>query len=407
MLRTNNVRLLDDTACAPDLRPTQRRRGGTGTRAPHSSTRAPHLIVRRSACETMFVCPNETRLRFFSPVQAHMAESAQFVSGATNTPSQSAMKPSYGTAHQEEQGKMSRAGWLPQAASCFASTGNSQGVVGPPATQTGTSVPDVGRQTMEPKAALEQRGFNPLTPYAKEAWADSLSACGLGGRYPSLVQSLADGFDVGIPRIRTTYSPPNHSSVHLLPDVYNSIVDSEFKAGRYIRPFTQKQVESAIGPFQTSPLSLVPKTSKPGVYWAVHNFSHPYNPSNDTTSINSQINGNNFPCTWGTFSTVALLISCLPPRSQASICDVADAYRTIPIIPAQWPGLIVCLQADDQFAINTCNNFSLTSAGGVYGALADAGADIFRGEGMGPLTKWVDDHIFFRVPRTHLPGYNV
>ena len=391
MLRTNNVRPPGDTARAPGLRPVQSRRGGTGARAPRSSARAPHLIARRGVRETIFVRPNETRLRFFSPAQAHVAESARFVSGATNTPSQNATTPSYGTVHQEERGKTSRASWLQQAASRFVSTGSSQGVVGPPATQTGTSAPDVGRRTMGPKAALERRGFNPLTPYAREAWADLLSACGLGERYPSLVQSLAEGFDVGIPRIRITYSPPNHPSVHLLPDVYNSIVDSEFKAGRYIGPFTREQVESAIGPFQTSPLSLVPKTSKPGIYRAVHNFSHPYNPSNDATSINSHIDGDKFPCTWGTFSTVALLISRLPPGSQASIRDVADAYRTIPIIPAQWPGLVVRLQADNQFAINTCNNFGLTSAGGVYGALADAGADIFRGKGLGPLAKWVDD----------------
>jgi hypothetical protein len=38
--------------------------------------------------------------------------------------------------------------------------------------------------------------------------------------------------------------------------------------------------------------------------------------------------------------------------------------------------------------------------------VADAGEDIFRGNGIGPLAKWVDDHIFFRVPREHLPGYS-
>ena len=25
---------------------------------------------------------------------------------------------------------------------------------------------------------------------------------------------------------------------------------------------------------------------------------------------------------------------------------------------------------------------------------------------MGPLAKWVDDHIFFRIPRVHLSEYN-
>ena len=78
--------------------------------------------------------------------------------------------------------------------------------------------------------------------------------------------------------------------------------------------------------------------------------------------------------------------------------NVAEAYHTIPITPEQWPGLVVKLLGDDQFAINICNNFGLTSAGGIYGHLGDAMLDIFRTHGIGPASKWVDDHIFFQVP---------
>lgn len=108
----------------------------------------------------------------------------------------------------------------------------------------------------------------------------------------------------------------------------------------------------------------------------------------------------------GTFSTVFLLIARLPPGSQASVRDVTEAYRTIPATSSQWPGLVIRLQAENQFAVNVCNNFGLTSAGGVYSMVADAGADIFWSSGIGPLAKWVDDHVFFRVPRMQLPGYN-
>ena len=94
------------------------------------------------------------------------------------------------------------------------------------------------------------------------------------------------------------------------------------------------------------------------------------------------------------------IIYNLPTGSQAAIHDVAEAYRTIPITPEQWPGLVVKLLGDDQFAINTCNNFGLTSAGGIYGQLSDATLDIFCAQGIGPTSKWVDDHIFFRIPGT-------
>ena len=287
-----------------------------------------------------------------------------------------------------------------------ASTGRFQGVAALSATQTITGARVAGDPITGLKDALEHRKRNPLTPYHKEAWAEQLCSMGLGERYPRLIQSLSEGFDLGIPSITSTYTPANHASLRSLADVCSKIIDSEFTAGRYIGPFTRSQLELALGPFQSSPLSLVPKTSSPDAYRAVHNFSHPHNPSPDTTSINSHINSDDFPCTWGTFTTVALLIARLPPGSQASIRDVAEAYRTIPVQPAQWPGLVIRLQAEDQFAVNVCNNFGLMSAGGAYGMLADAGADLFRGHGMGPLAKWVDDHIFFRVPRTHLRSYN-
>ena len=317
------------------------------------------------------------------------------------------MGSSYGTAHQALPGKTTREGWSLRTATPYASTGKSPGDAALPATPSGTSAQDAGKLAMEPRRALERRRREALSPYNGEAWASELKCHNLHEKYPSLVSGLASGFDLGIPRITHTYTPPNHRSINLLADVYNSIVDNEFAMGRYLGPFTRAQVEAALGPFQTSPLSLVPKASKPGKYRAVHNFSHPHCPTPNAVSINSCIDSDNYPCTWGTFATVALLISRLPPGSQASVRDVAEAYRTIPVTPSQWPGLVIRLQAEDQFAVNICNNFGLSSVGGVYGMLADAGADIFRSNGIGPLAKWVDDHIFFRIPRPSLPRYNM
>ena len=302
--------------------------------------------------------------------------------------------------------RTSKGVWSRQTDLRFASTGRSQRDAGLPVTSIGTYAQAAEGAIMGLKRAIEWRRREPLTPYNRIAWAKQLSSFDLQKKYPHLIQGLTEGFDLGIPPIQCTYAPPNHSSINSLLDVYSSIVDNEFSAGRYIGPFSRAELESVLGSFQTSPLSLVPKTSKPGKYRAVHNFSSPHQPSSNATSINAQINSDDFPCTWGTFATVALIIARLPPGSQASVRDVAEAYRTIPAKPAQWPGLVICLQTDDQFTINICNNFGLTSAGGAYGMVADAGADIFRGQGMGLLAKWVDDHIFFRIPRVHLADYN-
>jgi hypothetical protein len=70
---------------------------------------------------------------------------------------------------------------------------------------------------------------------------------------------------------------------------------------------------------------------------------------------------------------------------------------------ALWSG---CFNPDS-FGIDTAGCFGLASASGVYGQVADAGSDIFRMSGIGPLSKWVDDHIFFRIPCQHLENYNL
>ena len=382
------------------------RQGSVAARVPLSMSRYRHQTVSRNAPRMDPNASNGTSWSFFHPAQAHVAEPARSALVATNTPSRSATAPSSGMDLLAQPGRMSRAGWSQPTAVPSVSTGRCHEAALPQTTPIDTDAQGVGKLGTELKHVLGQRGRNPLTPYCWKAWEAELSRHGLEGRYPKLVQGLRAGFDLGIPRIHHSHTLPNHRSISTLNSVYKSIIENEFTAGRYIGPFTRAQLEATLGPIQTSPLSLVPKTSKPGKYRAVHDFSHPHNPLPAVSSINSNINSDEFPCTWGTFSTVFLLAARLPPGSQAAVRDVAEAYRTIPAAPSQWPGLVIHLQAEDRFAVNVCNNFGLASAGGVYGMVADAGTDIFRSCGIGPVSKWVDDHIFFRVPRVHLSEYN-
>jgi len=291
-------------------------------------------------------------------------------------------------------------------ASYYATIGTAEGDARHPVTINATNAPDAETRIMELKAVLELRRSQALTPYNADAWDALLRKHNLLNKYPNLANSLRWGFDAGIRQIYQTATPFNGPSLHIYSTAYQQIVEKEFECGRYIGPCSRTEVESLIGPFQSSPLSLVPKPGKPGKFRAVHNFSHPHLPSTQLSSINYTIDSNMYPCTWGTFATICYTIHNLPPGSQASIRDVAEAYRTIPITPNQWPGLVVKLHDDDSFAINTNNNFGLTSAGGIYGELGDAAADIFRAHGIGPLSKWVDDHIFFRIRCEYLSSYN-
>jgi hypothetical protein len=242
------------------------------------------------------------------------------------------------------------------------------------------------------------------TPYRVEGWSTLLESHNLIDKYRHIPICLQYGFNVGVKYVAHTFTPPNDKSISSHQTIFQQAVKHEFDMGRYEGPFSQQEVESLLGPFQSSPLSIIPKPQKPGKYRIIQNFSSPYNNST-VRAINTDIISSDFPCTWGTFETCCATIIHLPPGSQAAVRDVAEAYRTIPIKQTQWPGTVIRI-SQTEFAIDKCLAFGCSSSAGVYGNLADASADIFRAEGIGPISKWVDDFVFFRIPKSHVPAYN-
>ena len=138
----------------------------------------------------------------------------------------------------------------------------------------------------------------------------------------------------------------------------------------------------------------------------IQNLSYPYDSlRHRVSSINSAMDASEFPCTWGTFFAVSLLCAMLPPGSQAAVRDISEAFRSIPLHDSQWPGVVV-RTGEDCFDVDVCAMFGGRTCVGVYGTVADAAADIMRAHGLGPLIKWVDDHLFYRILRIHLVEFN-
>lgn len=270
-----------------------------------------------------------------------------------------------------------------------------------------TSAPAVGPLNTALSAVLLQRAALALTPLKAGMWCRLLSESGLLSRYPTLPSSILHGFDISVRPLSCTFAPPNGPSVEEFANAFTLITAAELDTGRWLGPFSRCAIQDAIGPFQTSPISIIPK-SKPGASRIIQNLSYPHNaiPPN-ISSINSSIDSSTFPCTWGTFFSFALMVSSLPPNSEGGCRDIKEAFRTIPLHPSQWPGVVVRLNNDDSFAINTSVVFGVRSGPGAYGSVADAAADLMRWRGLGPLSKWVDDHAFLRILKIYLEEYNV
>ena len=254
---------------------------------------------------------------------------------------------------------------------------------------------------------LELRKQQPQTPYNLTEWQREFSLLNLHARFPKILSGLAYGFTINFPPILRTQCPPNNVSISSFDSDFRTIVCKEITKGRYIGPFPLSLIEQVLGPYQSSPLSIIPKQGRPGKFRVIQNFSFPANPSPPfpNPAINHYISAEDFPTTWGKFSTIYSLITHLPPGSEAATRDVAEAYRTIPLHPSQWPASVVRI-SDSLGCIDTNLAFGSTPAAGVYGHISDACCEIFRHNGIGPVDKWVDDHIFFRIRTEYLEEYN-
>jgi hypothetical protein len=131
-------------------------------------------------------------------------------------------------------------------------------------------------RTWRPKSVLERRTLKALTPYNAEAWGRSLRQHGLLQRFGHIPLAMITGFDAGIPKITTTFSPPNSPTIITFQHSFNDIIKKEFDEGRYLGPWSLNELTELIGQFQSSPLSLVDKPGKPGKHRLVQNLSYPH-----------------------------------------------------------------------------------------------------------------------------------
>ena len=134
---------------------------------------------------------------------------------------------------------------------------------------TSTSVPDAASLLTERKNAVACRRLRPLNPLVADCWQEELDMLNLLCKYDKIPVFIREGALAGIPQIAQTFTPLNKDSTESLAHIFFDIIQSEFGKGRYLGPFSREELEREIGPFQSSPLSLIPKSRKPGKYCLV------------------------------------------------------------------------------------------------------------------------------------------
>jgi len=157
---------------------------------------------------------------------------------------------------------------------------------------------------------LAHRALVAKTPYKADEWQRELQQTGLFTKYPTVVEGLRTRFSFNYLPITSTQAPPNRDSVVEFAVPFQQAIQMELDKGRYLGPFSHMNLELLLGPFQSSPFSIIPKPDRPGKYCLLQNLSFPHTPSSTfpSPSINSLVNSDDFPSTWGTFNTICLLV---------------------------------------------------------------------------------------------------
>ena len=257
-----------------------------------------------------------------------------------------------------------------------------------------TSVPCAAHLPTMPNSATSSPNLLIInTPFFPDEWDKMLNKLTPFNKFSDVPIGMRFGFDMGVNLPPTsTYTPPNHNSALLYPNHVMSHIHNELSLRRYSGPFSRSRLELLISPFQSSPLGTVPKSLDSTECRIIQDLSFP---RNDPTrsSVNVQIDIENFRCDWGTFNDVRSIVIDAPAGSEA---DVDSAFRCCPILPSQQSSFIV--HWNNLYYIDHNAPFGATSSGGIFGRIADAKSAILTSKGLGPAKNWVDDFVFFRFP---------
>lgn len=242
-----------------------------------------------------------------------------------------------------------------------------------------------------------------VTPLLADTWDRALTDCSLLDQFSDVPLGLCNGFKTGVSSsLMTHFIPDNHKSALTSPQIVNEHISKELALNRYSGPFSVSQLLTLIGPFRTAPLGVVPKPNSDKSR-IIQDLSFPRNDS-VYSSVNSEINSDDFPCEWGSFAQCYFLVAKAPPGTQVAVFDVDSAYRNIPVHPEDQCHF--CVSWEGQVYIDHCVAFGSASSAGLFGRVADCFVAIVKHYGAQQVLKWVDDIIFFRYPCNSVAPYH-
>lgn len=195
----------------------------------------------------------------------------------------------------------------------------------------------------------------------------------------NFVRGLKEGFPIGFTGPRTTFeSPPReHTNEELV--MIRREFDREVQLGRMAGPFSSLPTTGPYKNFhRTNPTFIIPKRD-PSKFRRIEHLSFP-----PGESVNDFIRKEDFPVDYTSVEKMTEVILKRDEGTFVSNVDIKDAYRHIPLNPADCP--LFCFEVNGDFYLQLRMGFGGRSFCSIFDTASE-------------LTAWILLH------HTEIPGY--
>ena len=223
-----------------------------------------------------------------------------------------------------------------------------------------------------------------ITPLKVPAWEASLANHPDKAFYKYIMAGIKHGFRIGFDRARSlTPAKRNMLSASDHPEVVTDYLAKEMQKGR--------TCPSPLVPWQCSKFGVIPKKHQPGEWRLILDLSAPQG-----GSINDGISKQHSSLQYVSVLDMAKQVYHFGKGALMAKSDIKSAFRIVPVHPED--RLLLGVQWDNRFYVDTVLPFGLRSAPKIFNALADALVWIAKQKGAHFLEHYLDDFITIGEP---------
>ena len=168
----------------------------------------------------------------------------------------------------------------------------------------------------------------------------------------------------------------------------SAFIDTQIQAGYMIGPFRPQDCSGVT----VSQMAVIPKKT-PGKWRVIVNLSAPAG-----RSVNDNLHRHLTHVSYSSPSDAALLLHSLGPGSLMAKIDLRDAYRMVPIHPADRPFLGLSWQGSTYVDLQL--PFGLASAPAIFNALAEPLEWVLRAHGVRFMIHYLDNFLLLGPPNS-------